>query len=138
MASRKIEDLHPTLQEVFKFGQSEWETRYPDRPVPFLTTTYRSHKEQDEIYAKGRTKKGPKVTNAKAWQSPHNYFPSLAFDVSFKKNGKAYWDNYLFEDFSNIVKEKYSDVVTWGGDFRSFKDRPHFELKGWESEKKAS
>lgn len=48
-----------------------------------ITSTLRTWEEQEELYAQGRTKPGPKVTNAKAGDSVHNY--ALAcFDDSTK------------------------------------------------------
>lgn len=132
MASRRIEDLHPTLREVFEFGLIEWNKRFPALPYPFLTATYRDNKEQEELYAQGRTKKGARLTNARSGQSPHNYLPSFAFDIAFKTTkGELDWNKTLFALFASIVKEKHEDVITWGGDFQRLKDSPHFELKGW-------
>lgn len=132
MASRKLEDLHPLLREAFEYGLIEWSKRFPDLPYPFITATYRDNKEQEELYAQGRTTKGSRVTNARAGQSPHNYNPSLAFDIAFQKEKKLSWENHLFDKFAAIVKEKFKDVV-WGGNFKSLKDRPHFELKNWKT-----
>lgn len=136
MASRRKEDLHAVLIEAVDFAFSEWDLRYPSFPRPFLTATFRPNKEQDELYAQGRTKKGAKVTNAKAGQSAHNYLPSFAFDVAFKKeDGTLDWNNALFGLLAAIIKERFKDVITWGGDFKSIKDRPHFELKNWKRHK---
>ena len=69
MASRKIEDLHPDLQPLCR----EFVRRCEAAGVTALiTTTFRSGAEQDELYAQGRTKPGPRVTNARAGQSAHN------------------------------------------------------------------
>jgi peptidoglycan L-alanyl-D-glutamate endopeptidase CwlK len=45
----------------------------------------RTYAEQDELYAKGRTKPGPKVTNASGGHSNHNF--GIAFDIGvFEEN----------------------------------------------------
>ena len=44
-----------------------------------LSYVYRSPEEQNALYAQGRTIKGSKVTNSKAWQSTHQF--GFAFDV---------------------------------------------------------
>jgi len=60
-----------------------------------ITQGLRTFKEQDDLYAQGRTKPGPKVSNARGGQSMHNY--GLAFDVCL-----------LYDDGSGLFKE-----VSW-------------------------
>ncbi len=97
-----------------------------------ITSTLRTWKEQEELYAQGRTKPGSKVTNAKAGDSIHNY--ALAFDMVLIINGKtASWD--VKKDWDKDKQSDWMEVVTyvkskgwkWGGDWVSFKDMPHFE-----------
>jgi len=77
--------------------------------------------------------KVPKVTNAKAGQSPHNYNPSFAFDIGFIGIDKNMdWNPKLFKNFGNIITSM-SSVTDWGGNWKSFKDAPHFELKNWKT-----
>lgn len=133
--SRRLEDLHPLLVGVWKAALEVWKIKYPDLAQPFLTYTYRSNEEQNALYAQGRTKAGRRVTNAKAGQSPHNYLPSYAFDVAFKKKDNTLdWDIKLFNKFAAVVKQQpNAEKVQWGGDFVSIKDAPHFEVKGWKN-----
>lgn len=127
MASRRIEDLHPVLQDVFQTAQAKWNELHPDGPQAILTCTYRSGAEQNKLFAQGRSSPGKKVTNAKAGQSPHNYMPSFAFDVGFQKAGKLDWTEKLFRDFAKLIADPR---VEWGGGWK-FLDLPHFELRGW-------
>jgi peptidoglycan L-alanyl-D-glutamate endopeptidase CwlK len=73
------------------------------------------------------------VTNAKAGQSPHNHFPSLAFDIVFTNQyGVKDWSESLFKEFAGVISEIDSRRrIIWGGNFESIKDLPHFELKEW-------
>jgi peptidoglycan L-alanyl-D-glutamate endopeptidase CwlK len=88
-----------------------------------ITQAYRSIKEQDALYAQGRTNmKLPKVTNAKGGQSYHNF--RVAFDVCPISGGKLLW-NYDFKKIGKIGKEL---GFFWGGDWKNFKDMPHFEM----------
>ena len=85
---------------------------------------FRSHKRQAELYAKGRGKPGPRVTNAKAGMSMHNY--GIAADIVFRENGKWSWaEKHPWSRLGAIGK---SVGLEWGGDWTSIKDRPHFEL----------
>jgi peptidoglycan L-alanyl-D-glutamate endopeptidase CwlK len=95
-----------------------------------FTHTYRSIEEQNALYAQGRTIKGNIVTNAKGGESYHNY--GLAFDIAIlldnDKNGTFESISYLQnEDLLNVVIYFKSKGWTWGGDFKTFKDKPHFQ-----------
>lgn len=87
-----------------------------------VTQAYRSTSAQDALYAKGRTKPGKKVTNAKGGQSWHNY--GCAVDVCFKV-GDPYGEEQPWKIIGALGE---SQGLTWGGGFKSIKDRPHFEL----------
>lgn len=63
-----------------------------------------------------------KVTNAKAGSSYHNF--GLALDVVEIKNGKALWTN---PNWSKIAALGKSIGFEWGGDWKNFKDKPHFQ-----------
>lgn len=131
MASRKLEDLNDILVKAYNDTVIEYKAKYPLNPQPFITCTYRSKEEQNQLFAQGRTAKGKKVTNAKGGQSAHNYLPSFAFDISFiTLDKKLSWDVKYYKLFADILKTK-TNKVTWGGDFKSIKDAPHFELTGW-------
>ena len=86
----------------------------------------RTIEEQDALYAKGRTVKGRIVTNAKGGQSFHNF--GVAFDICPIVNGKAAWDyTELFKKVGSIAE---SLGLEWGGNWKKFKDLPHFQYTG--------
>lgn len=94
-----------------------------------ITSGYRSKEEQDKLYAQGRTKPGKIVTNAKGGESMHNH--ALAWDVVDRKLG------YNLSDY----QWKWLGVIAallgveWGGTWKSFKDKPHFQyLAGYTEE----
>lgn len=83
MPSRKLEDLHPTLQPIVGKFLERCEAAGLNI---LITCTYRSSAEQDALYAQGRTKPGAKVTHARGGQSRHNDTldgkpASTAFDI---------------------------------------------------------
>ena len=132
MASRSTKDLQPVLTNAYTDTAARYAKRHPDYPQPFITCTYRSPAEQAELFAQGRDKPGKIVTYAKPGQSPHNYVISWAFDIAFiNKFRKLDWSIKYFQIFADILAEKHN-LVLWGGDFKNFKDRPHFELKNWQ------
>lgn len=86
-----------------------------------ITQGYRSIEQQNELYAQGRTKAGQIVTKAKGGDSLHNY--GLAFDVVDKDKGY----NVDWNKIGQIGKDA---GLEWGGDWKSFQDRPHFQYTG--------
>jgi len=123
-SSRNPKDLHPGLSERWRLAQTEFTAAFPGSPKVFLTQTFRNHSDQATDYAKGRTSPGKVVTNAKPGQSLHNYYPALAFDIAFKVGNTLYWDVALFRKFATIAKKL---GLEWGGDWKNFKDNPHFQ-----------
>lgn len=135
MASRRIQDCHPILENAWQLAKKEWDKLHPEKPEPFLTCTYRPNDEQNALYDEGRKNKNPKKTNAQAGQSPHNFEPSLAFDIAFLPHGitkQLDWTPSLFADFFQIIS-KIEPKVEWGGSWKKFKDRPHYQLKDWKT-----
>lgn len=86
----------------------------------------RTYAEQDALYARGRTKSGHVVTNAKGGQSNHNF--GLAVDLCPFTDGKPDWDNNA--EFNRIGVNARSVGLEWGGDWHHIIDKPHVQLKG--------
>lgn len=84
----------------------------------------RTYSEQAELYAKGRTLPGKVVTKAGPGQSMHNF--GLAFDIGIFVDNKYLPESAQYAAAGAIGKEL---GLTWGGDFQSIKDEPHFELR---------
>lgn len=135
--SRDKKDLHNELVRAYELACDKYKELYPSFPQPFLTCTHRTNEEQEQLYAQGRTEKGPIVTNARAGQSPHNYLPSFAFDIAFITIKKTVsWDLKYFKYFAECIKA-VAPGVEWGGDWKKLPDAPHFELKAWKTLKDA-
>ena len=120
MPSRNLEDLDPLVA-----GKAEQlvQLAAAEGIEILVTSTLRTFEEQAELFAIGRTEPGNKVTNAKPGESWHNF--GLAFDVVPLVNGKAVFDSPFWNRIGELGKQV---GLVWGGDFRSFKDKPHFEF----------
>lgn len=92
-----------------------------------VTSTYRDNASQDALYAQGRTKPGKIVTNAKAGQSWHNY--RCAVDVVPIVAGKPRWD-VKDEVWQQVGKLGKAAGLEWAGDWKRFKEYPHFQYTG--------
>jgi len=85
----------------------------------------RTYEEQNALFAQGRSRKGPKVTKARGGQSNHNF--GLAVDLCPFDDGAADWDND--RAFTLIGAAGKAQGLEWGGDWSSFPDRPHLQLR---------
>jgi peptidoglycan L-alanyl-D-glutamate endopeptidase CwlK len=122
--ARNISTLHPTAQDhARKFMRLASDIAGKHGVVVRIISGLRSYDEQDALYAKGRTAPGPKVTNARAGFSNHNF--GTAWDIGLFK-GKTYLtDSAIYTEIGQAAR---SLGLTWGGDFKSFKDTPHYEV----------
>ncbi|MNU44069.1 Peptidoglycan L-alanyl-D-glutamate endopeptidase CwlK precursor [compost metagenome] len=141
--SRDLAHLHPDLQPLCRLFLER--CKEAGMSV-FITQTFRSADYQNSLYAQGRTQaqlaavglghvpaepSKPLVTNARGGSSEHNATlngapASRAFDIAFMRDGKASWSD--LEPWSQAGALGRALGLEWGGDWKSFKDRPHFQL----------
>jgi peptidoglycan L-alanyl-D-glutamate endopeptidase CwlK len=119
-SEKNILTLNPQIQE--KARQFVREAVSRGFKVKIISGT-RTYAEQDALYAQGRTKSGNIVTKAPAGFSNHNF--GVAFDIGlFDENGKYLEDSPQYLSIAPIAK---SLGFSWGGDWTSMKDYPHYE-----------
>lgn len=122
--SRSLNDLLPAVKERVERFIKAADAAGIDLLV---TSTYRDNESQNALYAQGRTTAGKIVTNAKAGQSFHNY--RCAVDVVPLVNGKPVWDT-KFQIWQTIGKLGKEAGLEWAGDWKTFKEMPHFQYTG--------
>ena len=98
--------------------------------VQILSGT-RTYAEQQVIYAQGRTRPGRIVTHAPPGYSNHNF--GLAFDVGIF-DGKTYFTGATHAQTAAYIAlrehtKNATPMLAWGGDWKSSKDRPHYEMR---------
>ncbi|CCC85682.1 L-alanyl-D-glutamate peptidase [Paenibacillus polymyxa M1] len=99
-----------------------------------ITQGLRTIAEQNELYAQGRTKPGPKVTNAKGGTSYHNFGVAIDFSLLLPDGRSVSWDTQ--RDGNADHKADWMQVVAiakelgfeWGGDWKTFTDLPHLQI----------
>ena len=139
---QKLEGVHPDLVKVMK-------SAITNSPYDFkITQGVRTDAEQYALYCQGRTilkdKKGNKlgkVTNCDGITKKSNHQAKsdgfgYAIDIAIlnPNNPKEIiWsDISMYTKVANHIKaiaKEQNITVEWGGDWKSFKDYPHFELK---------
>jgi peptidoglycan L-alanyl-D-glutamate endopeptidase CwlK len=132
---QRIRQAHPIIRETLLQQYNEANNLLGKGARLRFAYVHRTPQEQDILF-----KRRPKVTNAKGWQSIHNY--GLAFDIVllYDNDGNGTFEEASWSqirDFDKDSKADWKEMVDyfkskgwfWGGDFKSFKDAPHFELK---------
>jgi len=122
----RIATAHPKIREELKNYYIECNNKLPKGVRLRFAYVYRSVEEQNKLY-----NQRPKVTNAKGGQSIHNY--GLAFDIAILLDKD---NNGTFESIDWNISSPYFKLVVdyfktkgyeWGGDWKNFKDYPHFQ-----------
>ena len=139
----RIAKLHPSVRNEVTTIIQECDIALTGRAKVRVTQGLRTFAEQDALYQQGRTTAGKKVTNAKAGQSVHNY--GFAVDICLIIDGKVAswettkdWDNDKIADWYECVKIFAKHGWEWGGNWKTFKDLPHFDKRNFNSWKKLS
>lgn len=105
---------HPELQRLFNEAIKRRDCT--------VLCGHRTKEDQNEAFLKGNSKL--------SWpRSKHNKMPSLAVDVM---PYPLKWDDVKGHDeFADFIKHLAIELgikVRWGGDFKGFRDVPHWEL----------
>ena len=115
----RIKECHPDIQKVFlKYA------RITKQPFVVIDGA-RTIEEQKRNVARGasKTMRSRHIPGANGF--------SHAIDIAPLVNGKISWDwDYYYpmaEDIKSVAKE-LGIPLEWGGDWRSFKDGPHWQL----------
>jgi hypothetical protein len=120
LKSKQERQLLPLVQRKADAIISEMARR--GHPVR-IVQGFRSIEEQNKLYAQGRNgNPGAIVTRARGGESFHNY--GVAVDFVFRKEGYNATEA-LWQLLGRVGK---AQGFEWGGDWKGFVDRPHFEL----------
>lgn len=115
----KLSGAHPDLQKVIKRAAALSSVDFTILEV--LRTVAR----QKELVAKGAS------TTMKSRHLPGANGLSHAVDIAPLDGGQVSWAWPLYFKLAPIIKQAARDVgvpIEWGGDWKSFKDGPHWQL----------
>ncbi len=126
----RLETCHPDLILLMREVIAS-----PDCPCDVTVLCgYRGQEEQDQAFASGNSK-------LRYPQSRHNRIPSLACDVAPFIAGAVSWSWPDYYPLADHIKATWTRLqaegrlsddyrISWGGDFSTWKDGPHWELRG--------
>jgi peptidoglycan L-alanyl-D-glutamate endopeptidase CwlK len=115
----KLEGAHPDLVKVIKRAAILSDMEFTVLEV--LRTVAR----QKELVAKGASK------TMKSRHLPGPDGKSRAIDIAPLDGGQVSWAWPQYHRLAPIIKQAARDVgvpIEWGGDWRTFKDGPHWQL----------
>lgn len=110
----RLDGVHPDLVKVIRLAIKK-------TTVDFMVT--------EGVRTKSRQKKLVAAGASTTMNSRH--ITGHAVDVAAWVAGEVRWDWPLYHKIAAGVKEAAKELgvpIVWGGDWRSFKDGPHFEL----------
>ena len=121
---KALEGVHPDLVRVVQRAIAITDQDF------LITCGVRTPAEQRELYAQGRTKPGKKVT----WTLVSNHFKKadgFGHAVDLCPYPVDWSDLKKFAAIAKAMKQAAAEErvpIAWGGDWRTNKDSPHFEL----------
>ena len=111
---RRLRDVHPDLAAVVERAAQITEVSF------IVTEGLRTRERQAELL---------KVGASRTMNSRH--LTGHAVDLAAVVGGKPRWDWPLYHKLADAMKAAAKELgvpLVWGGDWRTFKDGPHFEL----------
>ena len=123
-----IATLHLAAQDKARRFMAALDAADYPLTVKFIQSS-RTYKEQDDLFAIGRTRPGRKVTNARGGQSNHNF--AIAWDIGIFRGGEYLDGDNAAEaaEYRKVAEITEMDGLLWGGNWASFPDMPHYQLE---------
>ena len=110
----RLKGVHPDLVKVVKRA-------IESTPIDFTVLEgLRTKERQKQLVAKGASK----TMNSR-------HLTGDAVDIAPLVDGKVTWDWKYYNQLAPVIKQAAKELgvkVTWGGDWKSFPDGPHWEL----------
>jgi hypothetical protein len=121
-SEKRLQRLHPALASAVRDVVADLAAQGITIEV---VQGLRTFEEQDDLFAQGRTRPGPIVTQARGGESNHNY--GLAADLCPFVDGKPAW-NAPMAVWAAIGAAAEARRLEWGGQWKKFLDKPHVQL----------
>ncbi len=126
-SKERLVGLHPDLKEVVELAITMTMIDFT------VLEGVRSDERQVELFAAGATSTMNSRHIVKTEEKGGNGY-AHAVDLGAYVCGEVRWDWPLYDKIANAMKLAAVELgikIEWGGDWRSFKDGPHFQLP-WE------
>ncbi|WXL27748.1 M15 family metallopeptidase [Ectopseudomonas mendocina] len=125
-SEQRLEGVHPDLQGVVRLAITLTEVDFS------VTEGVRTAERQKVLVAKGAsTTTNSRHIPKKPAARPELGAVSHAVDLAAMIGTEVRWDWPLYHKLAEAMKTAASKLkvpIVWGGDWKTFKDGPHFEL----------
>ena len=110
----KLQGVHPDLVKVMVLAIKE-------SPYDFgVTSGLRTEVEQRKLVAEGKSK----TMNSK-------HLDGEAVDIAVYYRGQLTWEFHYYKEVARhikIIARELNVDITWGGEWKTFKDGPHYQI----------
>jgi peptidoglycan L-alanyl-D-glutamate endopeptidase CwlK len=120
-SSKHLSGVNPKLIDIIKLALQITKV---DFGIP-ITGGLRTVEQQQELYRQEKSQCDGIIAKS-------NHQTGNAFDVFAYVDGKASWDIDDLNEVATAILAAASQLeiqLTWGGHWKNFVDRPHFEIK---------
>ncbi len=121
---KNLATLHPKAAALARAFLANAAAALPAGVVVKIISGTRTYAEQNALYEQGRSKPGPKVTNARGGYSNHNF--GVAFDIGLFQGAKYLEESPLYAKLGPIGE---AAGLEWGGRWKSMQDEPHYQAR---------
>lgn len=121
-SERFIASLLPSVQPYAREFLKQANALCPPGFSVRIISGNRTYAEQNALYAQGRTKPGPIVTNARGGQSNHNF--RIAWDVGIFQGNRYLGSHPLYAQLGPVGEAL---GLEWGGRWKKLRDTPHYQ-----------
>jgi len=117
---RNLKELHYILRRIAMEALSAGVIDFA------IVDAYRDRQTQDKYFREGKSK-------VQFPNSTHNVYPAEAMDLQPYINGKYSVDPKDYFRLHDVIMTTahflgYDNLIEWGGNWKTFKDYPHFQL----------
>ena len=113
-SKERLNGVHPDMVKVM-------EEAIKESPLDFsITEGLRTRERQQELFSAGKSQ----TMNSR-------HLTGKAVDIAVIRDGEVTWDLRYYRIVTDHIKKVAKSLnipITWGGDWVSFRDGPHYEL----------
>lgn len=116
---KRLSSVHPDLEKVVRLAIKKLAKAVPSISI-YVLEGIRTKARQEELFKAGATR----TMNSR-------HLTGHAIDLGAYVNNKLRWDWPLYNVINAAMKEASEELnipIEWGGNWRTFKDGPHYQL----------